>query len=146
MFKYKLKTKCPQHCFSKYAHWPQNFPLKCHNFCGLFNRLRCRSPNITKSFQLWKLQLHGIMRIGPRCLRRDSMERTKHYIKTATQLYLKRNKTHIRHHSRASRDITGYAFVYYFYRKAFYLTMLSAIKSIASMADERNMGLGHWWN
>ena len=24
--------------------------------------------------------------------------------------------------------------------------MLSAIKSVASTADERNMSLGHWWN
>jgi len=146
MFKHKLKTKCPQHCFTKYAPGPQNCPLKCHNFCGLFNRLRCRSTNMTKFFQLWKLQLHGIMWIGPRCLRRDCMETTQHYIKIATQLYLKRNKTHIRHHSSASTDITGHAFVYYFNKKVFYLTMLPAIKSVASVTDERNMSLGHWWN
>jgi hypothetical protein len=40
------------------------------------------------------------------------METTQHNIKNATQLCPKRNKTHIRHHSSASRGIKGYAFVY----------------------------------
>jgi hypothetical protein len=51
-------------------------------------------------------------------LRRDSMETTQHYIKTATQLYFKHNKTHIRHHSSASRDIMGLALVYCFNKKS----------------------------
>jgi hypothetical protein len=41
----------------------------------------------------------------------------------------------------------GHAFLYYFdKKKVFYLKMLSACKSVASMADEKNMSLGYWWN
>jgi hypothetical protein len=39
----------------------------------------------------------------------------------------------------------GHAFLYYFNKKVFYLKMLSAIKSVASMADEKNMSLAYWW-
>jgi hypothetical protein len=117
------------------------FYCRSYNLLNMFRAPLCPSSEAREYYtvgcRLWSLvlsfQVVGMVWSWGLCVRF-----------AGCSLYFKHNETHTTPFQREQRH-HGICLRLLFQKKVFYLTMLSAIKRVASMADERNMSLGHWW-